>query len=82
MFASYESELVEVKKTLKGYVQSIPTAKGGLSHLFAFLLHAPIISHGFCVYLDERLQQIDAAHEALEQAQDLVCSKKAIHHLI
>jgi len=49
MFASYESELVEIKKTLKGYVQSIPSAKG-----------------------DERLQQIDAANEALEQAQDLL----------
>lgn len=49
MFASYESELIEVKKTLKGYVQTIPSAKG-----------------------EDRLQQIDAANEALEQAQDLL----------
>lgn len=40
MFASYEGELAEAKKALKGYIQSIPSAKGGESpkrlHPFLF----------------------------------------------
>ena len=76
MFASYESELAEAKKALKGYIQSIPSAKGGESpthtHAHATIFSAHAFFPLFRTSTDDRAQQIDAAHEALEQAQDLL----------
>ena len=78
MFASYESELAEAKKALKGYIQSIPSAKGGESPTHTNSKHTAAVfsAHAFFplfrTFTDDRAQQIDAAHEALEQAQDLL----------
>ena len=80
MFASYESELAEAKKALKGYIQSIPSAKGGESPTRSHKQQAQRHNFQCSRFLspfprtstDDRAQQIDAAHEALEQAQDLL----------
>lgn len=72
MFASYESELAEAKKALKGYIQSIPSAKGGESPYPQARVSLCGTCSPFSPSTDDRAQQIDAAHEALEQAQDLL----------